>query len=113
MNELADDALVNAGLCYMQMSLYRDAVAQFTRVIQGYPESTIAGVFGGTEVGRTAAKALLNRMRCHLLLGDADAARKDLKALGKYGDSYVLDGQGGRKTFFEVANEVLAGKQGP
>ena len=112
-HELADDALVNAGLCYMHMALYRDAIAQFSRVVQGYPNSTISGVFNGQEVGRTAAKALLNRIRCHLMLGDADGAKKDHASLKKYSDSYVLDSQGGKKTFFDVANEILAGKQGP
>jgi len=111
-NELADDALVNAGLCFMHMALYRDAIAQFTRVVQGYPDSTIAGVFGGQEVGRTAAKALLNRLRCYLLLGEVDSAKKDLEALKKYGDSYVLNGGDGRKSFYQLAQETFAGKHG-
>lgn len=110
-NELADDALVNAGLCYMHMSLYRDAIAQFTRVIQGYPDSTIAAVFGGKEVGRTAAKALYCRLKCHLVLGDTAAASTDLESLKAFDDSYVLDDHGKKKTFYELANEAFAGQQ--
>jgi hypothetical protein len=47
------------------------------------------------------------------MLGDVDGAKKDHTALKKYADSYVLDPQGGKRTFFDVANEILAGKQGP
>lgn len=112
MNELADDALVNAGLCYMQMALYRDAIAQFTRVIQGYPDSTISAVFGGQEVGRTAAKALFCRLKCHLLLGDVASAKKDLESLKDYPDSTVQNGENGRKTFHQLAEEVFSGKHG-
>lgn len=110
-NDLADDALVNAGLCYMQMRLYPDAIAQFSRVIQGYPDSTIAGVFGGQEVGKTAAKALLCRLRCSLAIGELDAARRDLVALEKYPDSHVVDAQGNKKTFHELGKEALAALQ--
>jgi tetratricopeptide (TPR) repeat protein len=107
-NELADDALVNAGLCYIQMSLYRDAIAQFTRVIQGYPKSTIANVFGNKEVGRTAAKALFCRLRCHSALGDGASAKKDLESLKPYTDSYVTNEQGTKKTFYELGCEAFA-----
>jgi TolA-binding protein len=107
-NDLADDALVNAGLCYMKMSLFRDAVAQFTRVIQGYPDATIADCFGGQERGRTAAKALYCRMRCHVALGDHKAAEADLKALEKYQDSFVVGPDGNPKTFHALATEALA-----
>ncbi len=107
-NELADDALVNAGLCYMQMKLYPDAIAQFTRVLQGYPDSTIASVFGAQEVGKTAAKALYCRLRSYLAIGDVDSARNDAKALQGYADSYVVDAQGNKRTFSELGNEALA-----
>lgn len=107
-NELADDALVNSGLCYMQMKLYPDAIAQFSRVIQGYPDSTIASVFGGQEAGKTAAKALYCRLRSYLAIGDVESARKDAKALEGYADSYVVDAQGTKKTFTELGNEALS-----
>jgi len=110
-NELADDALVNAGLCYIQMRLYPDAIAQFTRVIQGFPDSTIAGVFGGQEVGKTAAKALLCRLRSYLAIGDVDSAKKDLASLEKYTDSYVVDAQGNKKTFHELGKEAFSALQ--
>lgn len=112
-NDLADDALVNAGLCYMHMSLYRDAIAQFTRVIQGYPDATIAAVFGGKEVGRTAAKALYCRLKCHLVLGDTGAASADLENLKNYPESHVVDDHGQKKTFYDLANEAFAGQQSP
>ena len=89
------------------MNLFHDAIATFTRVIQGYPEGTIA-TFNGNEHGRTAAKALYGRIRCHLVLGDTDSAKKDLDTLKKFdGDSYVIDDEGRKRTYHELANDVM------
>lgn len=107
-SEFADDALFNAGLCYMRMSLFRDAIAHFTRVIQGYPDATIASTPGAKENGRTAAKALLGRLRCSLALGDLSSAKADLASLQKYGDSYVVDDKGRKRTFHELGSEAMA-----
>ena len=105
--EFADDALFNKGLCYLRMNLFHDAIASFSRVIQGYPKATIAAVAGFKEHGRTAAKALLGRIRCHLALGDLKAARADLDSLESYKDSYVVDDEGKKRSFHELGSEVL------
>ncbi len=109
-DDLADDALMNAGLCFLQMRLNHDALSYFAKVIQGYPEATIAGVGGATEVGRSAAKAHYGRILAHLALGDRDSAKKDLAALAAYKDSYVLDPQGRKRSFHELGKAALAGK---
>ena len=105
--DLADDALMNQGLCYLHMKLFHDAVASFTRVIQGYPKATILEVPGAHEHGRTAAKALLGRIRCHLALGDSDAAKSDLESLLAYEDSYVIDNEGTKRTFHDLGRESV------
>ena len=108
-SDLADDALFNAGLCFLQMRLHHDAIAYFTKVIQGYPKATIAGVGGAQEFGRTAAKAHLGRLRAYLALGDRESARKDLEALKAFGDSYVVDAGGRRRAFHELGAEAFRG----
>ncbi len=106
--EFADDALFNAGLCTMRMNLFGDAIRYFSRVIRDYPEATIAAGPRSNEHGRTAAKALLGRIRCHLARGDSDAAHRDLDDLAPYDDSYVVDGAGNRRTFHDLASEALS-----
>ncbi|MBI2930356.1 MAG: tetratricopeptide repeat protein [Planctomycetes bacterium] len=108
---LADDAYYNIGLCYFELKLYHEAIEYFTRVIQGYPQATIHATAGAQESGRTAAKAHLGRLRAYLALGRRDEAQKELDELNKYPDSSVLDAQGVRKTFYELALEAL--KQQP
>lgn len=109
-DELADDALFNVGICFLNMRLYHDAVAYFTKVIQGYPQATIAAVGGAPEFGRTAAKAHYGRLRAHLALGDRPAAEKDLEALKDFKDSYVLDPAGRKRTFLDLGREALAAR---
>lgn len=109
-DELADDALMNAGLCFLQMRLHHDALSYFAKVIQGYPDATIAGVGGAREVGRTAAKAHYGSLQAHLALGDRASAEKDLAALAGYRDSYVLDPQGRKRSFHDLGKAALAGK---
>ncbi len=106
-NALADDAYYNAGLCYFQLGLYHEAAEYFTRVIQGYPRATIHAAAGAKEFGKTAAKAHLGRLRAYLALGRKDDAQKEIDDLNKYPDSYVVDGKGARRTFYELGLEAL------
>jgi tetratricopeptide (TPR) repeat protein len=104
---LADDALYNIGLCYFQLRLPAEALGYFTRVIEDYPKATIHATPGAQEFGRTAAKAHLGRLYCQLLLGKRDEAQRELDELNKYPDSYVVDGSGRKRTYYELALEAL------
>lgn len=106
-SELADDAYYNAGLCYYDLKFFHEAVSYFTRVIQGYPRAKINAVPGAKEFGRTAAKAHLGRLRAYLALGRRDDAQKELDELNRYPDSYVLDGDGKKHTFYELGLAAL------
>lgn len=112
-NELADDALVNIGLCSLKMGMYADAIDAFTSVIESYPESTIAEIDQGEEHGRTAAKALYGRVRAKAALGDFAGARADADAIAPFDDAYVVDETSGdRVTFHSLANQFLASLEG-
>ena len=106
---LADDALFNVGATYLRMRLVNDAEQTFTRLLREYPESTIDAVFNGKEQGRTAAKALLGRMQARLAQGRIDDAKADREALKAYGDSWVLDPSGTKKSFHDLALAVMPG----
>ncbi len=108
--EVADDALFNAGACFLKMGLYQDAVAYFARVIQGYPDAKIHAVPGAMEVGRTAAKAHLGSLHAYLAMGQRDNASKELDTLKDYGDSYVIVPDGSKRTFHQLGVEALAAK---
>ncbi len=105
--DLADDAFMNAGLCYFELKLYHEAAEYFSRVIQGYPKATIHAVPGAQESGKTAAKAHLGRLRAYLALGRRDDAQKELDDLNKYPDSTVTDGGGKKVTFYELGLQAL------
>jgi TolA-binding protein len=109
-SEVADDALFNAGACFLRMGLYHDAIAYFTRVLQGFPDGKIHAIPGALEVGRTAAKAHLGTLHCYLALGQRDNANKELEALKEYTDSYVVGPDGSKKSFHQLGVEALAGK---
>jgi tetratricopeptide (TPR) repeat protein len=103
----ADDAYVNVALCYFQLGLHHEAIEYFTCVIQGYGKATIHAPPGVKEVGKTAAKAHLGRLRAQLLLGRRDDAQKEIESLNQYPDSYVVDGGGKKRTFYELGLEAL------
>ena len=105
--DLADDALFNAGICFLNMRLYHDAVATFTKVIQGYPDATICALGGARESGRTAAKAHYGRLKAHLALGDRSGAQKDLETLKGFKDSHVVDAKGRKRTFHDLGVEAI------
>jgi tetratricopeptide (TPR) repeat protein len=109
-HELADDALVNIGVCSLRLGLFADAVDAFTRVIEEFPDATIAEADAGEEHGRTAAKALFGRVRAKAGLGDFAGARADAAALAAYDDSYAVDPTSGeRTTFHALAERFLNG----
>jgi len=107
-SDFADDALFDIGHCYLRMQLLNDAERTFTELLQKYPDAKIYNVAGGSETGRTAAKALLGRARARLKLGDLDGAKADVRALAEYTDSSVEDMDGKRRSFHELGRELLA-----
>jgi tetratricopeptide (TPR) repeat protein len=106
-NDLADDAYMNAGLCYYELKLFHEAIEYFTRVIQGYPRATIQAAPGANEFGKTAAKAHLGRLRANLALGRREDAQKELDELNRYPDSGVVDPSGKKVTFYELGLQAL------
>lgn len=111
-NELADDALVNIGLCSLKMGMYADAIDAFTKVIEDYPDATIAEINEGEEHGRTAAKALYGRVRAKAAIGDFAGAKADVEALTPFDDAYAVESSGDRVTFHSLANQFLASLEG-
>jgi tetratricopeptide (TPR) repeat protein len=105
--DLADDAWMNAGLCYFELKLFHEAAEYFSRVIQGYPKATIHAVPGAQESGKTAAKAHLGRLRAYIALGRRDDAQRELDELNKYPESNVTDGGGKKITFYELGLQAL------
>lgn len=105
---LADDAVYNIGLCFFKMKAFQRAARQFRRVIDEYPETTIAGEECPGEFGRTAAKAHLGLLMCALATGDLAEADAQLAALEQYPGSYVLEGEEQtRRTFHELGEELI------
>jgi len=104
---LADDALFNIGAAYLRMRLVKDAEEAFTHLVEEYADSAIDSVFNANEQGRTAAKALLGRMQARLAQGKVDAARADREALRGYGDSWVIDPSGAKKSFLDLAVALM------
>lgn len=112
-NDLADDALVNVGLCSLKMGMYADAIDAFTRVIEEYPDATIAEADEGEEHGRTAAKALYGRVRAKAAIGDFAGAKADADAIAPYDDAYAVnETSGDRVSFHALANQFLASLEG-
>jgi TolA-binding protein len=105
---LDDDAAYNIGLCFFKMKAFQRAAEQFRRVIEEYPEATIAGEECPGEFGRTAAKAHLGLLMCALATGNRTEADAQLAALQQYPDSYVLEGEEQtRRTFHELGEELI------
>lgn len=112
-NELADDALVNIGLCSLKMGMYADAIDAFTTVIEEYPEATIAQIDDGEEHGRTAAKALYGRVRAKAAIGDFAGARADADSIAPFDEAFAVEETSGdRVSFHSLANQFLASLEG-
>ena len=60
------------------------------------------------ELGKTAAKAYLGMLNCHLALGQEDKGREALEALAQYDDSYVIQGPNQlKRTFYDIGCDLL------
>lgn len=112
-HELADDALFNVGACYLALNQFGRAASSFERLLSAYPDATIASdENGGTETGRTAAKAYLGLVSAHLGKGDLAGARAACAKLEDYGDSKLHPAPGVERTYHDVAESLLAAAEG-
>ena len=105
-SELVDDALYNIGLTYYNINDFDKAIQYFQRVINECPDATISILEGGSEFGRTAAKAYYGLLNCYLAKGDMTGVNSCISSLEAYNDSYIqLDGV--RRTYAEMAKKAL------
>lgn len=106
-DELADDALYNAGLCNFHMNSFGIAIHIFNDTIARYPEATIHHYDHGNEFGRTAAKCHYSIVNCYLGLGDIEKAQAELPKLESYTDSYVITPIGQQISFRQLAESAI------
>ncbi len=104
---LPDDAQYNIGLCFFKMNAFDRAKTEFQRVIDEYPDATIATDECPGEIGKTAAKAHLGLLMCALATGDRTEADAQMEALLQYPESYVVDEAEGRRTFHQLGEELI------
>jgi tetratricopeptide (TPR) repeat protein len=110
--DLADDALYDIGLLQYKQNKFQEAAASFLKVINEYPDATIADFGGSVEHGRTAAKAYLGLINCYLPMGREVDAYALLDKLVEFdADTYVqfTDARGisFRKTYSMLAKDLM------
>lgn len=94
-SELADDAVYNIALCNFELNQFERAIERLKALIADYPDATITDVGGGNEHGRTAAKAYLLLLNCHLALGRLERSKEIVPLLEEYPTSFVVvNGEG-------------------
>jgi tetratricopeptide (TPR) repeat protein len=107
-DDLADDALYDAGACYLSLNQFARAKEAFQQVVARYPEARMdEESTGGRETGRTAARAHLGLVSACLGLGDPAGARAAAEALAAYGDSKLRPAAGIERTYRDVATSLL------
>lgn len=105
-SELGDDALYNIGLCYFKLKQLLKSIEIFEKVINQYPDATISILEGGSEFGRTAAKAYYGIINCYLAMGEVVKAESVINYLDEYDDSYVISNVK-KRTFKELSIELI------
>jgi len=107
-DELADDALFNAGMCYFHLNLFEQAIKTFKQVIDTYPEAEIYQYEGCTSFGKTAAKCHYANLNCYLGLKQVDEALKELDKLKSYTESsYELTPLGEKISYTSLGQKAL------
>jgi outer membrane protein assembly factor BamD (BamD/ComL family) len=106
-SDLADDAQYNIGLCYFQLNQFEKSVEAFNYLIANYPEGSISVLDGGSEFGKTTAKAYLGIMNCYLGLGKVEEAEKLIPVIKNYSSNTYVMVNDIKKTFEEIAIESL------
>jgi tetratricopeptide (TPR) repeat protein len=105
-SDLADDALLNIGLCYYTMSQFEKSIEILNYLIQHYPEATISALNDSNEYGKTAAKAHYLIVQCYIGLGDIEKAKTYIPIIDGYSDSYVVT-KDGNSSFSELAEQAI------
>ena len=107
-SEFADDAYYNIGLCYFEMLQFKKAIEFFHKVIEEYPDATIALSEETGEYGKIEAKARYGMINAHLALGEVDAAEEQLQKLEAFKeDSYVQLNPDTKKSFLELGKDLI------
>jgi len=106
-SELTDDAFFNIGLCYFQLNQFENAIKNFNRVIDDFPDATISILDGGKEFGRTSAKCYYAIINCYLGLKKFDEIQVVLQKLDSYDDSYVKINNEEKVTFKQLAEKSI------
>ena len=105
---LADDCLVNAAICYMNLGQYERALGLFQKEIREFPGSTLDNALSPTEHGETSAKSHLGSLQCYLALGRLEEAQAELDALSAFDETSWVDlPEGGRTTFRRIGEDLL------
>jgi len=105
-SDLADDALLNVGLCYYEMNQFAQAIEILEHVIVLHPEATISVIGGGNEFGRTAGKAYYLIVQCYIGLGNIKKAESYIPILRNYPKKYIKN-EYGKITFDKLAEESI------
>jgi len=109
--DLADDALYNIGFLQFSRNAFDKAEATFKKLIQEYPDSTIAEFENCVEHGATPAKAWYMLVNAYLAMGREVDAFDAADKLQGFTDSYVQfvdkNGVTFRKTYMMLAGELL------
>ena len=106
-SELTDDAYFNIGLCYFQLNQFQNAITNFNKVIEEFPDATISILDGGKEFGRTSAKCYYAIINCYLGLKRFDEIPGVLKNLDTYNDSYVKISDEEKLSFKQLAEKSI------
>lgn len=106
-SELTDDAFFNIGLCYFQLNQFQNAITNFNKVIEEFPDATISILDGGKEFGRTSAKCYYAIINCYLGLKKFDDIQDILQKLDSYEDSYVRISENEKYTFKQLAEKSI------
>ena len=106
-SELVDDAYFNIGLCYFHLNQIPRAIDSFNVVIDEYPDSTISVLNETNEYGKTPAKCWLCKIHCYLKTDNLDDARKCLRQLEHFPDSYIVVESVTQMTFFSIGSKLI------
>ena len=105
-SDLADDALLNTGLCYYAMNQFDKSIETLKYLIQHYPEATISALNDGNEFGKTAAKANYLIVQCYIGLDDIEKAKTYIPIIDTYTKTYV-ETKDGKISFSELAEQAI------
>ena len=105
-SDLADDALLNTGLCYYAMNQFDKSLETLKYLIQNYPEATISALNDGNGFGKTAAKGYYLIVQCYIGLGDIEKAKTYIPIIDTYTETYV-ETKDGKISFSELAEQAI------